>query len=137
LLKKYPESVKLVFKNFPLARHAFSEKAAVAALAAGRQRKFWEYHDELFKDYRRINDQRFSEVARKLALDESRFEKDRKDPSILAKVRKDYQEAVSLGVRGIPTIFINGRQLKNRGPEAFEAAIEKELLKIKSGHKDK
>ena len=45
VLEKYPQDVKVVFKNFPLRSHIFAEKAAVAALAAGDQGKFWEFHD--------------------------------------------------------------------------------------------
>jgi hypothetical protein len=49
VLEKYPKKVKLVFKNFPLRNHKFSMKVAAAALAAGRQGKFWEFHDLLYK----------------------------------------------------------------------------------------
>ena len=72
-LKKYPKSVKIVFKNFPLSSHKFAKKAAAAALAAGRQGKFWEFHDELFKNYRNLDDKKILEIAKKLELEEARF----------------------------------------------------------------
>ena len=131
VLEKNPQSVKLVFKNFPLRSHAFAQKAAVAALAAGRQNKFWDYHDELFKNYNRLNDKKFSEIARKLGLNEEQFEKDRKDPLILAKVQRDYQEGIDSGVRGTPTVFVNGKRLKNRSMGGFQAIIKKEVRKLK------
>jgi protein-disulfide isomerase len=76
LLDKYPLQVKLVFKNFPLARHKFAKKAAVAAFAARRQGKFWEYHDLLFENVDTLSDQKFRQIARELGLDLERFEKD-------------------------------------------------------------
>ncbi|UCE56957.1 MAG: hypothetical protein JSV31_01505, partial [Desulfobacterales bacterium] len=51
MLEKNPTSVKIVFKNFPLRNHKYAATAAVAAIAADRQGKFWEFHDELFKVY--------------------------------------------------------------------------------------
>ena len=69
----------------------------MAALAADRQDKFWE------------------------------FEEERKSPVGAARIKQDYEEALSLGVRGTPTIFINGRKLKNRSMENMEAIINQEL----------
>jgi len=56
VLEKNPKTVKVVFKNFPLRKHRFAAKAAAAALVAGRQEKFWEFHDELFKNYGQLSD---------------------------------------------------------------------------------
>ena len=58
VLEKNPDKVKLVFKNFPLRNHKFAMPAATAALAAEKQGKFWEFHDLLFKDYNRLNEQK-------------------------------------------------------------------------------
>ncbi len=135
VLKKYPQSVKLVFKNFPLRNHRFAAKAAAAALAANRQGKFWEFYDELFKNYNRLSDKKISEIARKLRLNEAQFKRDRKDPLILAKIRKDYQEGMKLGVKGIPTVFVNGRRVRSRSVQGFQAIIERELKKLKASDK--
>ncbi|MBL7178295.1 MAG: thioredoxin domain-containing protein [Desulfobacteraceae bacterium] len=70
---------KLVFKNFPLSKHKFAMKAAAAALAANKQGKFWEFHDRLFKNYKNLNDTKIQEIAKELALDMERFNKDLKD----------------------------------------------------------
>lgn len=131
MLKKYPESVRIVFKNYPLKNHKFATKAAAAALAAGRQGKFWEFHDELFKNYRRLSDKKFNEIARKLGLNETQFQEDRKDPEIVAKVQADYQEGSDIGVRGIPAVFVNGRRISNRDLRTIGSIIEKEIKKTK------
>ena len=129
VLEKNPNQVKLVFKNFPIRNHKFAMPAAVAALAAGKQGKFWEFHDLLFKDYNRLNEQKVNEIAQKLKLDIKKFEKDRKDPRIRAMINRDMAEGNRAGVRGTPTVFINGRLLRNRNPAGFQELIEKALKK--------
>ena len=127
LLEKYPNDVRVVFKNFPIRSHKFAIQAAMAALAADRQGKFWEFHDELFKNYNRLNDQKVREIATQLNLDQKQFEEHKKNPVVAARIRQDYEEGLKLGVRGTPTIFINGRKLKNRSLQNMEAMINQEL----------
>ena len=132
MLEKNPTTVKLIFLNFPLRSHKFAAKAAAAALAAGRQGKFWEFHDELFKDYRKINDEKIRQIVHQLQLDEIQFEQDRNDPAILNKINQDVQEAYRLRLKGVPAVFINGKQSKSRSLSDYQKAIEKELKKAKS-----
>jgi len=131
VLETYPKEVKLVFMNFPLRSHKFAKPAAAAALAADRQGKFWEFHDRLFNYYNRLNDEKIREIAVGLGLNMDKFEKDTKDPKLLAKINQDVRIGISVGVKGIPSIFINGRLLKNRNLKGFQAVIEKELKKVK------
>jgi len=130
VLETYPEKVKMVFKNFPLKMHKFATPAALAALSAERQGKFWEFHDRLFDNYKQLSDQKIKDIASELQLNQEKFEKDMKSPSIQAKVRRDYQEGTRVNVRGTPTVFINGRRLKNRTLEGFRDVIEKELERL-------
>ena len=127
VLEKYPNQVKLVFKNFPLRNHQFAMQAAIAALAAEKQGKFWEFHDLLFKDYNRLNEQKIEEIAQQLKLNMEKFDKDRKDPQIMAMINRDIAEGNQAGVRGTPTVFINGRLLRNRSKAGFQELIEKAL----------
>lgn len=127
VLEKNPKTVKIVFKNFPIRSHKFARKAAVAALAADRQGKFWEFHDELFNNYNRLNEEKVQEIAAKLKLNKAQFEKDRKDPLLLEQIRQDFNEGVRAGVRGVPAVFVNGRKLKDRSLKGFQALIDKEL----------
>jgi protein-disulfide isomerase len=129
VLEKYPNEVKLVFKNFPIRNHKFAMPAAIAALAAERQGKFWEFHDLLFKDYNRLNEQKIKDIAQQLKLDMDKFDKDRKDPQIRAMINRDLAEGNRAGVRGTPTVFVNGRLLRNRSPAGFQQLIEKALQK--------
>ena len=133
VLEKNPQTVKIVFKNFPIRSHKFAVKAAVAALAADRQGQFWEFHDELFKNYKKLNEAKVQEIASKLKLDKTKFEKDRKDPLLLEQVQHDINAGINAGVNAVPTVFVNGRKLRKRSLQGFQELIDKELnaLKIK------
>lgn len=133
VLEKNPQTVKIVFKNFPIRSHKFAVKAAVAALAADRQGKFWEFHDELFKNYKNLNENKIQEIATNLKLNKEKFEKDRKDPLLLEQVKHDVNEGIKAGVNAVPTVFVNGKKLRKRSLQGFQVMIDKELntLKIK------
>jgi len=129
VLEKNPDNVKLVFKNFPLQRHKLSQPAAAAALAADSQGKFWEYHDLLFKYQEKMEADTFLKIAAELGLDLKAFEEKRKSPETLARIQRDAGDGQRAGVRGTPTVFINGRQLKQRTLKGFQELIDKELVK--------
>jgi len=127
VLEKNPKTVKIIFKNFPIRSHKFAVQAAVAALAADRQGKFWNFHDELFKQYNKLNEEKVQEIATKLKLDKAQFEKDRKDPLLLEQIKYDYNEGIQIGINSVPSVFVNGRKLKDRSLKGFQTLIDKEL----------
>jgi protein-disulfide isomerase len=136
VLEQYPNDVKLVFKNFPLTRiHKAAMNAAIGALAANQQEKFWEFHSELFKNYNKLNDAKFDEIATNLELDMEQFKQDMQNPALAGLVQRDLKDGVAVGVRGTPSIFVNGRQLKQRSLPGFKAAIDAELKKAKQEKK--
>jgi len=92
VLDKYPEKVKLVFKNFPLGMHKFARLAAAAALAAHSQKKFWEFHEKLFENYQKLNDAKILEIAKELGLDMEKFNKERNDPAIQNLITRDVKD---------------------------------------------
>ncbi len=105
-------------------------KAAIAALAAESQGKFWEFHDLLFENYNRINDQKIQDIALAVGLNLEQYEKMKKDPAIQRKVRQDLSDGRRAGVRGTPTVFINGRRLRDRSLKGFQEVIDKQLEKL-------
>ena len=105
--------------------------AAVAALAANQQGKFWEFHSELFKNYNRLSDQKFEEIAQSLELDMEQFKQDLQNPALAAMVQRDLKDGVEAGVRGTPSIFVNGRTLQQRSLPGFKQVIDEELAKKK------
>jgi protein-disulfide isomerase len=137
LLEKDPNQVRLIFLNFPLRSHKFSKKAAVAAFAAKKQGKFWEYHDHLFMNGDNLSDEKFLQIARELNLNMEEFKKDMNDLKIVARINQDIRLGAYLGVRGTPTVYINGRLSKARTLEALQAEVEIELRKVKKEGKSK
>lgn len=136
LLEKYPTDLRVVFKNFPIPSHKYAFASAMAAMAAGRQGKFWEFHDELFKNYNSINEQKIEKIVKQLGLDETKFNKDKKDRALINHIQLDYKEGRKIGVRGTPTVFINGKQFrKRRNMKNMEAVIEEALKKEKAKEK--
>jgi len=135
VLEQYPQQVKLVFKHFPLRNHSFAYKAAQASMAAEKQGKFWEFHDLLFKNYNRINDQKITEIMTDLNLDADQFQRAMQDPAIKAQIDADLRNGDTAGVRGTPTVFINGKLLRDRSLAGFQRQINEELTQLKAGDK--
>jgi protein-disulfide isomerase len=126
VLDKYPESVKIIFKHYPLPFHKQALPAALASMAAGEQGKFWEYHDELFLHQNSLSSDKYLEIAQNMGLDLKNFSLDMMRPSIRKKIEQDISDAKKAGVTGTPTIFVNGRKLKKRGFGAISKLIDNE-----------
>jgi len=127
VLDKYPDSVKVVFKHYPLSIHNQALPAALAAMAAAEQGKFWEYHDELFSNQNSLGSEKYLEIAKNLGLDLKKFSLDMMRPSLRQKIEGDVAEAKKLGVTGTPALFVNGRKLKSRDFAAISKLIDEEL----------
>ncbi len=131
VLEQYPKDVKLVFKQFPLGNHKFAGPAALASMAANDQGKFWEFHDLLFANYSSLSDAKIRELATEAGLDMVRYDQDMKEKGsdYLSLVRRDFHEGQQIGVRGTPSIFVNGKLLRQRSLPGFRAMIEQEIAK--------
>lgn len=106
LLAKYPDKLRLVYKNLPLSSiHAEALPAATAAWAAYQQRKFWEYHDALFTNQKQLGQPLYLDIAKKLKLDLGKFKRDL--TLATPAITKDIQLAEKLAVSGTPFFVIN------------------------------
>lgn len=128
VLAAYPNDVRLVFLHLPVVSDD-SGRAAVAAVAAGRQGAFWPMHDFLFQlQGQPLDEEVLREGARELGLDPERFSRDLRSPEALAVVEQDVAAATRLGVRATPTFFVNGRMLEGtRSFDSLRQLIEEEL----------
>jgi protein-disulfide isomerase len=132
VLERYPDKVKLAFRDFPIANiHPQAEQAAESAHCAGEQGKFWEFHDLLFEKQDAIPTTNFAEHAKTLGLDVSTFQTCLDGRKYQEKVERNYAAGVKAGVSGTPAFFINGRLLSGAQPlEAFKAVIDEELERL-------
>ena len=134
LLEKYPGKIRHVVKNLPLAFHNHAGSAALAALAAGRQGKFWEYRRVLFENQKAMTEADLIRYARGLGLDLQRFQSDLKDPQLRDLVERDIRQAAALGTSGTPTFFVNGSRIDGvKSLDAFQSLIDEILSKPRTG----
>ncbi|MCG3174194.1 MAG: hypothetical protein GMKNLPBB_02421 [Myxococcota bacterium] len=126
--KAYAGKVRMIFKHLPLGFHDRAKPAAIAAMAAHRQGKFWEYHDKLFDNQRALSDDDLKRYAQELGLDLGKFSKDIADPKLAEFVDKDTAMAGTVGADGTPTFFVNGERIVGAVPfDNFKTVIDKAL----------
>jgi protein-disulfide isomerase len=129
-MKDYDGEVRIALMHNALPMHPRAMPAALAAEAAGKQGKFWEMHEKLFTDTRALNDEDFEKYANELGLDVAKFKKDMEDPALKKKIEEQMRLSNTLGARGTPAFFINGRFLSGAQPvEAFKKVIDEEMKK--------
>jgi protein-disulfide isomerase len=109
LLEAYPDHVRLVYKHYPLSMHENAEGAARAAVAAQKQGKFWELHHAMFANQESLDDAGLKKMASELGLDVKQWDADRRSEAVADAVNADRKAAEKLGLRGTPSVFINGR----------------------------
>jgi len=127
---EYGDQVRVVFKHLPLSFHQKAPAAHAASEAAHKQGKFWEMHDKIFKNQRKMSEENYVVWAGEIGLDVEEFKKDMASAAIKAKVDKDVKEAGRLGVTGTPGFFINGRHMSGAKPfSEFKVVIDEEIKK--------
>ncbi len=127
MLEQFPNDVRVVAKQFPLSSHRFAFKAAMGAMAAHNQGKFWEFHKALLKNHNALNDAKILSIAKELGLDMPRYTGDSKSPGNRALILEDVQDGRDIGVRGTPSVFINGKSIKGNQLNNLLNIIAEEL----------
>ena len=103
------ERLRFVFRNFPITTsHPHAEQAAEAAEAAAAQGRFWEMHDVLYENQKRLGDQDLRAYAEKVGVDVASFDQELAEHVHAARVREDFMSGVRSGVNGTPTFYIDG-----------------------------
>jgi protein-disulfide isomerase len=102
-------NARVAFRHFALkAKHQRAVPLALAAEAAARQGAFWAFHDALYDDQGRIDDPHLWARCEALGLDVARFERDRRDPAVAERVRRDVRDALRAGAITTPALFAHG-----------------------------
>ena len=127
LHEAYPETVQVVYRHYPL--HDGAAALAEAALCAGDQDRFWEFHLELFEPDQIDPSQAFA-IAEDLGLNIDDFQSCLVSGTHTEEVQGDFQEGQRLQITGTPTNFVNGRRLRGAVPlpelvDAVEEALER------------
>lgn len=124
--KKYGDKVRFVFRQFPLSFHKNAQGAAEASMAAHAQGKFWEFHDLMFENQRKLGTEDLEGYAKQLGLDVAQFKQAMESHKFADQVKSDIELGSRVAVGGTPTLFINGERVSN--PTDF-AAVSQEIDK--------
>ena len=121
------DRLRFVFRNFPIATsHPHAEQAAEAAEGAAAQGRFWQMHDLLYENQRRLDDPALRSYAETLGLDVERFNRELTEHVHAARVRDDFMSGVRSGVNGTPGFYINGvRHDDSYDVDTLLAALER------------
>ena len=129
--------VRYVFRDFPLSNiHPQALKAHESAHCAREQHKYWEMHDLLFQDQKKLPSQEMSQFAEQVGLDVDTFTHCLESGKYGPSIQKDIADGSKAGVRGTPSFVIGksgdgktitgtlvrGAQPLARFKEAIEAA---------------
>jgi protein-disulfide isomerase len=128
LLAAYPGKIRLVYRHLPLTSiHPDAFPAAEAAMCAGEQDVFWQYHEKLFSSDS-LGKTVYLQYARELNLNMIAFEACLTDGKFKSAIQADTDFAVNLGVRSTPTFFVNGLAIVGAQPlSVFQQVIDQEL----------
>lgn len=133
--EEFGDKLRITFREFPLVpAHQHAVAAASSAEAAGLQGKFWEMHDLLYEHQADWKDKMdvapiFEAYANQIGLNVERWKKDANSEQIAQRIFLDGKRGHSMGVRGTPTVFINGREVpfESLPPEKLRVIIQNEL----------
>lgn len=125
---EFGDKVRFVVRDFPLVNnHENAFNAAVAANAANAQGKFFEYKEILYQNQDQLEKNFLVEYASKIGLNIEKFIADLENQKFAEEVREDMKDGEKYGVRGTPTIFVNGVKVRSLSAENFRNVIEKSL----------
>jgi protein-disulfide isomerase len=132
LRRRFPNDVRIVFRDFPLPSHSLAVPAAEAAQCAGEQGKFWETHDRLFAEQRQISDAYLKELPKVMGLDSAKYAACLTTLQRAQEWRRDRDDGAKFGVSATPTFFVNGRVVAGALPlQQFVDIVNEELSRSK------
>lgn len=108
------DKVRFVYKFMPLAAHPHGEIAARAGFAAAQQGKFWEMNRKMFGNREHLEESDLQSYAKDLGLDLAKFKTDMNSQAATDRIATDHKLADTLGVKGTPTVYVNGREFDVR-----------------------
>lgn len=128
LMSKYPDQVRLIYRDFPLETiHPDSMNASLAAECANGQGHFWEMYEMLFNNQDALDVASLEDYAKGIGLDIAKFRECMSSQRYLDEILNDMADGQSYGVRGTPTFFVSGHRLTGSSLETLEQVVEQVL----------
>ena len=125
--------VKYVFRDFPLNIHDHAQYAHLAANCAGEQNNYWGMNNILFGkqlEWSQSEDliTTFTTYAEEIGINSYTFNECLSEERYLDEIAKDKADGISYGVKGTPTLFINGKVARGISTyEQLKLLLDKEL----------
>ena len=132
IMKKYPNDVQVVIKNFPLNFHKQARQAAIYALAAQKQGKYSDLYYAIFERYRELktNPNLIFELCDTLGINKEKLKKEAAKPKYSQLIDKEMSQLRATGMRlSVPKFLINGKEPNGRDLNSWSAIIDAELKK--------
>lgn len=110
LRTQYPDDVQVIYRHYPLTSiHPYSFAAALASECAAAQGRFESYQNALFANQDSLGIISFHVLAHRARVpDISQFRRCVRDKRFHDRVERDYKAARSIGLRGTPSIIVDG-----------------------------
>jgi protein-disulfide isomerase len=117
------DKVRVVFKELPIFGDD-SEDAAKAALAAGKQGKYFEMHQKLYSEPGKANKEKALKIAQELGLDVPQLEKDMASDEVQRALDEAKELAQKLGLQGTPLYLIGDRTIPGAPDDLYDQLVE-------------
>lgn len=127
LVEKYSGQLLYVYRYYPLSQHPFGRPAALAAIAAQKQNKFWEMYNYLFAHQNEFSQEFIEKSGQELGLDTEKFKSDMNSTESQNLLDKDLADGNTFGVSATPTFFLNGEKITLTNLDSLTQAVEKAI----------
>jgi protein-disulfide isomerase len=135
LMARYPDAVKVQFRNFPLSFHPMAQPAHEAALNAARSGHFWDFALYVLSHQDTAGEQELIEYAGRLGMDPDQFAANLRTHRYAARIEADLAEGARRGIRGSPVIFVNRKRIDGvPSLESLTQFVQSELIANQTGH---
>ena len=130
LRAEYAGKVEFVLRYFPIPSHANAMNAALAVEAAARQGKLEQMYTRMYQTQAEWGEQSdsqaavFRKFAQELGLDLAAYDADIASPQVKARVEKDREDGIALGVQGTPTFFLDGELIRPQSEDELRQMLD-------------
>ncbi|MBF0300219.1 MAG: thioredoxin domain-containing protein, partial [Oligoflexia bacterium] len=131
LAHKFEKQVKFVRKDFPLdiacnssmtsAFHPLACRASYYAKCAGKQNKYWRFHDEIYNNQEILSEETLINISKLLSIDINEMHYCLTSPEIADSIKREIDEGIKYKIDGTPAFRIFG--------EIIVGAITEDIIK--------
>jgi protein-disulfide isomerase len=141
-LQEFKKDVRFYFVNYPLDQacnkelehpmHQWACMAAKAGVCAKMRGDFWDFHDDLFRNQKKLNDALITELVEKRGWNMDEFKACMDSPEVEEQIQKDLGIGKKIYVSGTPTVIVDDRKLKYwSDPKFLQEVVKEEIKKAK------